>query len=121
MVWRFGGALAIMAVASWWAIGAESSDELAIPKNPFSWKFWTSPLEWHSELRRPYLTGTFTSVEVLVDEHRQGWVYFGGQGGLVIRRELNGSKWDTLTLRHSDIPEDTVSLNAMKTKNDKKD
>jgi hypothetical protein len=103
--WRFTSALMILAIASWWALRVQPPEGDPVPRNPLSLRFWVTPLEWHADLRQPYLTGTFTSAEVFADGEGGGWVYFGGQDGMVLRRELNGWKWDSLQLRPQPRPD----------------
>lgn len=98
-VWlRFVLAVAIVAVSTIWALTTRTTGVESARRPIVHWKFWTHPLEWNPNARKPYLQGDLKALAVSQPPQGKAWVYFGGSDGFVVRRGLDDEEWEAIPL-----------------------
>ncbi|MEN9306485.1 MAG: hypothetical protein RL173_417 [Fibrobacterota bacterium] len=99
--WRFALAIAIVAISTMWSLTTRTSGVEPSRPSLFHWKFWTRPLEWNPNARKPYLQGDLQALAISRPPQGKAWVYFGGVDGFVVRRGLDDEDWEPVPLPKS--------------------
>lgn len=112
--WRFALAIAIVAISTMWSLTTRTSGVEPSRPSLFHWKFWTRPLEWNPNARKPYLQGDLQALAVSRPGQGKAWVYFGGVDGFVVRRGLDEEDWESVPLPKSvDMRQIPTSIDSM--------